>query len=46
MPVLKSASNGRTCDLARDGAIMESAEVLQSLGTSLDGLSEEEAAAR
>ena len=40
------ASNQRTTDLAHEAAIKETPEVMQSLGTSPAGLSEEEAARR
>src|SRR5437667_9984054 len=46
MPSLKSSNNQRTSDLADEAARKESAEALQMLGTSVSGLSEEEAAAR
>ena len=46
MPTPTSASVSRAPDLAHEAAINEAAEVLQSLGTSLNGLSEEEAAKR
>ena len=46
MPALTSPNNTSLSDLARDAATKDSAEVLQSLGTSLTGLTEEEAAAR
>ena len=46
MPALTSPNNTSQSDLARDAATKDSAEVLQSLGTSLTGLTEEEAAAR
>ena len=46
MTGLKSSNQQRTSDLTREAARKESAEVLQMLGTSLSGLTEEEAAAR
>jgi Mg2+-importing ATPase len=46
MPALSSPNNTSQSDLARDAATKDSAEVLQLLGTSLTGLTEEEAAAR
>src|ERR1035441_6921862 len=46
MPALTSPNNTSLSDLARDAATKDSAEVLQSLGTSPAGLTEEEAAAR
>jgi Mg2+-importing ATPase len=46
MPDLKNLTNERASDLAGTAAAKESAEVLESLGVSLTGLTEEEAAAR
>ena len=46
MPVLKNNTQNRGPDLAHEAALKESADVLQALGTSLNGLTEEEAAAR
>ena len=46
MPVLTSPNNTSQSDLAREAATKDSAEVLRSLGTSPNGLTEEEAAAR
>jgi len=42
----KTPSNTRAADVAHEVALKESAEVLQSLGCSLSGLTEEEAARR
>ena len=46
MPVPKYTSNPRTVEPAHEAALKDSAEVLQWLETSLNGLTEEEAAAR
>jgi len=46
MAVQKISSNQRTSDPAREVAMMDSTEVLQLLGTSGSGLTEEEAVAR
>jgi len=46
MSSVKNLGDQKASDLVRDAAIKESAEVLQSLGTSANGLTEEEAAAR
>ena len=45
MPVEKT-SNGQQADLLRDAATQETAEILQRLNTSANGLSDEEAAKR
>ncbi len=46
MPVLKGSTSDRVADSVRDAATHEAAEVLQLLGTSLAGLTEEEAGVR
>ncbi len=46
MPGVASINSSGNSDLARDAATKESAEVLQILGTTVAGLTEEEAAAR
>jgi Mg2+-importing ATPase len=46
MPGQKNSGNPRAADAAHEVALKESAEVLQMLGTSPNGLTEEEAAAR
>ena len=46
MPEVKSLSNVRAADTAHDAACKDSADVLQSLVTCPNGLSEEEAAVR
>jgi Mg2+-importing ATPase len=46
MPVEKKSNGQRAADLVRDAATQETAEILQRLNTSPNGLSEEEAAER
>ena len=46
MADLKNSTNQKAADFVHDAAVEEAAAVLQRLGTSLSGLSEEEAAAR
>ena len=46
MPAEKNNQTQRTADLVRDAATQESAEILQRLNTSVNGLSEDEAAER
>ena len=46
MPSLKTQTDSKPADLTHDAAVKDSAEVLQSLGTSVNGLSETEASAR
>ena len=46
MPDPRNSTNPKAPDLVHDAAVEEAAAVLQRLGTSLTGLSEEEAAAR
>src|SRR5208282_1030566 len=46
MPAEKNSNGQRTADLVRDAATQETAEILQRLGTSFAGLSEEEAVER
>ena len=46
MPAEKNSNGQRTADLVRDAATQETAEILQRLGTSPAGLSEEEAIER
>ena len=46
MPASTGATNQRSTDLAHEAAMKEASEVLQSLGTTNAGLSEEEAARR
>jgi Mg2+-importing ATPase len=46
MAVVKEPNGDRTAELVRDAAAKEAAEVLERLGTSINGLSEAEAAER
>jgi Mg2+-importing ATPase len=46
MPAVRDPNGDRTAELVRDAATKDISEVLQRLKTSLDGLSEEEAAER
>ena len=46
MPAEKNSNGQRTADLVRDAATQETAEILKRLGTSPQGLSEEEASER
>jgi Mg2+-importing ATPase len=46
MADLKNSTNPKAADLVHDAAVEEASAVLQRLGTSLSGLSEEEASAR
>jgi P-type Mg2+ transporter len=46
MPASTTATSPRPADLAHEAAIKESAEILQNLGSSMQGLTEEEAARR
>jgi Mg2+-importing ATPase len=46
MADLKNSTNHKAADFVHDAAVEESSAVLQRLGTSLSGLSEEEASAR
>ena len=46
MPVEKNSHGQRTADLVRDAATQETAELLERLGTSPAGLSQDEAAER
>jgi Mg2+-importing ATPase len=46
MPALKSSNGTRVADLIHESAMKETADVVQSLGTLLNGLSDEEAAER
>jgi Mg2+-importing ATPase len=46
MPVIKDPNGDRMAELARDAATLDSAEVLRRVGTSTNGLSDEEAAER
>ena len=46
MADLKNSTNPKAADLIHDAAVEEASAVLQRLGTSLSGLSEEEAVTR
>src|SRR5215471_2906625 len=46
MPALKLSNGTRVADLIHEAAMKDTAEVLQSLGTSLNGLTDEEACER
>jgi Mg2+-importing ATPase len=46
MPAFKLSNGGRVADFVHEAAMRESAEVLTSLGTSLNGLTDEEACER
>jgi hypothetical protein len=46
MAVVKESNGDRTAELVRDAATKDAAEILQRLGTSANGLSDEEGAER